>query len=139
MGGGLYLKEGTRKPPFLKVDSINAKSKRRLAKTRIKLGLEAVDKRRLFQKKRFRELRPVISCSRDQDSAQLMMLGNGCKSLKLIPGRRSRRLLQQVDLVHGSGTGVVLRQIVRTRHIISPLVKLFCPGEKVEGGNGAQL
>ena len=142
-GDTVYLKEANLEATVLKVDTVNNEIEVHAGQTRIKLGLDGVDK-------------VIPSAGGDAPiyvplikqpplkvvPPELMMLGKRAEEVEPMLNKylddASLSALTQVRIVHGSGTGT-LRQIVRELLSSHPLVKSFRPGEKGEGGNGVTI
>jgi DNA mismatch repair protein MutS2 len=142
-GDTVYLKEANLEATVLKVDIINGEIEVQSGQTRIKLGLEGVDKVVPSESRGSVNYVPLIKPPPTKIVPQeLMMLGKRAEEVESMLNKylddASLSALTQVRIVHGSGTGV-LRQIVRDMLYSHPLVKSFRPGEKGEGGNGVTI
>jgi DNA mismatch repair protein MutS2 len=142
-GDTVYLKEANLEATVLKVDADNGEIEVQAGQTRIKLGLEGVDKVVPSPDSSARTYIPLIKPPPVKVvPPELMMLGKRAEEVEPMLNKylddASLSALTQVRIVHGSGTGV-LRQIVRDLLYSHPLVKSFRAGEKGEGGNGVTI
>jgi DNA mismatch repair protein MutS2 len=142
-GDTVFLKEANLEATVLKVDYINGEIEVQAGQTRIKLGLEGVDKVVPSNDRNSRTYIPLIRPPPMKVvPPELMMLGKRAEEVEDMLNKylddASLSALVQVRIVHGSGTGV-LRQIVRDMLRNHPLVKSFRPGENNEGGNGVTI
>ena len=142
-GDTVFLKEANLEATVLKVDTVNGEIEVQAGQTRIKLGLEGVDKVVPSEKSGSVNYIPLIKPPPTKIvPPELMMLGKRAEEVEPMLNKylddASLSALTQVRIVHGSGTGV-LRQIVRDILYTHPLVKSFRPGEKGEGGNGVTI
>jgi DNA mismatch repair protein MutS2 len=142
-GDTVYLKEANLEATVLKIDTVNGEIEVQSGQTRIKLGLEGVDKVVPSESNSSRTYIPLIKSPPTKIVPQeLMMLGKRAEEVEGMLNKylddASLSALTQVRIVHGSGTGV-LRQIAREMLSSHPLVKSFRPGEKGEGGNGVTI
>ena len=139
-GDTVYLKEANLEATVLKVDTINGEIEVHAGQTRIKMGLEGVEK--VVPSESGRTHIPLIKTPTKIVPPELMMLGKRAEEVEPMLNKylddASLSSLIQVRIVHGSGTGV-LRQIVLDMLQSHPLVKSFRPGEKGEGGNGVTI
>ena len=140
-GDTVYLKEANLEATVIKVDTINGEIEVHAGQTRIKMGLEGVEK--VVPSESGRAYIPLIKQPPTKIvPPELMMLGKRAEEVELMLNKylddASLSALTQVRIVHGSGTGV-LRQIVRDMLQSHPLVKSFRAGEKGEGGNGVTI
>jgi DNA mismatch repair protein MutS2 len=139
-GDTVYLKEANLEATVLKVDTINGEIEVHAGQTRIKMGLEGVEK--VVPSESGRAYIPLIKAPTKVVPPELMMLGKRAEEVEPMLNKylddASLSSLTQVRIVHGSGTGV-LRQIVRDLLFSHPLVKSFRAGEKGEGGNGVTI
>jgi DNA mismatch repair protein MutS2 len=140
-GDTVYLKEANLEATVLKVDTINGEIEVHAGQTRIKMGLEGVEK--IVPSDSGHTYIPLIKQPPTKIvPPELMMLGKRAEEVELMLNKylddASLSALTQVRIVHGSGTGV-LRQIVRDMLQSHPLVKSFRAGEKGEGGNGVTI
>ena len=128
---------------MLKVDTVNGEIEVQAGQTRIKLGLEGVEKVVPSSSGAAPTYVPLIKPPPIKVvPPELMMLGKRAEEVEPMLNKylddASLSALTQVRIVHGSGTGI-LRQIVREMLYSHPLVKSFRPGEKGEGGNGVTI
>jgi DNA mismatch repair protein MutS2 len=140
-GDTVYLKEANLEATVIKVDIINGEIEVHAGQTRIKMGLEGVEK--IVPSDSGHTYIPLIKQPPTKIvPPELMMLGKRAEEVELMLNKylddASLSALTQVRIVHGSGTGV-LRQIVRDMLQSHPLVKSFRAGEKGEGGNGVTI
>ena len=139
-GDTVYLKEANLEATVLKVDTVNGEIEVQAGQTRIKMGLEGVEK--VVPSESGRTYVPLIKAPTKVVPPELMMLGKRAEEVEPMLNKylddASLSSLTQVRIVHGSGTGV-LRQIVRDLLFSHPLVKSFRAGEKGEGGNGVTI
>jgi DNA mismatch repair protein MutS2 len=142
-GDTVYLKEANLEATVLKVDSDNNEIEVQAGQTRIKLGLDGVDKVIPSESGNSPVYVPLIKQPPLKVvSPELMMLGKRAEEVEPMLNKylddASLSALRQLRIVHGSGTGK-LRQIVRELLATHPLVKSYRPGEKGEGGNGVTI
>ena len=142
-GDTVYLREANLEATVLKVDNINNEIEVHAGQTRIKLGLDGVDKVIPSAGSKSPIYIPLIKQPPLKVvPPELMMLGKRAEEVEYMLNKylddASLSALTQVRIVHGSGTGT-LRQIVRDLLSSHPLVKSFRPGEKGEGGNGVTI
>jgi DNA mismatch repair protein MutS2 len=142
-GDTVYLREANLEATVLRVDNINNEIEVHAGQTRIKLGLDGVDKVIPSAGSKSAIYVPLIKQPPLKVvPPELMMLGKRAEEVEYMLNKylddASLSALTQVRIVHGSGTGT-LRQIVRDLLSSHPLVKSFRPGEKGEGGNGVTI
>jgi DNA mismatch repair protein MutS2 len=140
-GDTVYLKEANIEALVLKVDYVSGEIEVHAGQTRIKMGLEGVEK--VVTSASGHTYVPAIRQPPAKIVPQeLMMLGKRAEEVEDMLNKylddASLSALTQVRIVHGSGTGV-LREIVRDMLRSHPLVKSFRPGDKGEGGNGVTI
>ena len=142
-GDTVYVKEANLEATVLKVDYDNNEIEVHAGQTRIKLGLDGVDKVVPSSSGSSPIYIPLIKQPPIKIvPPELMMLGKRAEEVEYMLNKylddASLSALTQVRIVHGSGTGT-LRQIVRELLSSHPLVKSFRPGDKGEGGNGVTI
>ncbi len=142
-GDTVYLKEANLEATVIKVDEVNREIEVQAGQTRIKLGLEGVDKVVPSSSGNAPTFVPLIKPPPTKIvPSELLMLGTRAEEVEPMLNKylddASLSVLTQVRIVHGSGTGT-LRQIVRELLRSNPLIKSFRPGEKGEGGNGVTI
>ena len=142
-GDTVYLKEANLEATVMKVDEVNRQIEVQAGQTRIKFGLEGVDKIVPSGSGNAPTFVPLIKPPPTKVVPhELLMLGKRAEEVEPMLNKylddASLSTLTQVRIVHGSGTGT-LRQIVRELLNSHPLVKSFRPGEKGEGGNGVTV
>jgi len=142
-GDMVYLKEANLEATVIRIDSDNNEIEVQAGQTRIKLGLDGVDKVIPSESGNSPVYVPLIrQPPLKVVPPELMMLGKRAEEVEPMLNKylddASLSSLRQVRIVHGSGTGV-LRQIVREMLSTHPLVKSYRPGEKGEGGNGVTI
>jgi DNA mismatch repair protein MutS2 len=142
-GDSVYLKEANLEAIVMKIDEVNREIEVQAGQTRIKLGLEGVDKIVPSSSGSAPIFVPLIKPPPIKVvPSELLMLGRRAEEVEPMLNKylddASLSALTQVRIVHGSGTGT-LRQIVRELLHSHPLVKSFRPGEKGEGGNGVTI
>lgn len=141
-GDMIWLKDANLEATVIQINETNNEIEVQAGKTRIKLGLEGVERIVPAGAGEARKFVPVIKPEPKQVSIELLLLGKRAEEVEhLLDSYLDDAVmanLRQVRIVHGSGTGV-LRQIVRDLLSSHPLVKSFRPGERGEGGNGVTV
>ncbi|MBN1643620.1 MAG: Smr/MutS family protein, partial [Dehalococcoidales bacterium] len=143
VGDTVHLKEADLEARVIKVNEESREIEVQAGQTRIKLGLNGVDK---IIPSADGGASSYISLIKPSSAKavppELLLLGKRAEEVELLLDKyldaASLSNLSQVRIVHGSGTGT-LRQIVRELLKSHPLVKSFRPGEKGEGGNGVTV
>jgi DNA mismatch repair protein MutS2 len=141
-GDTVWLKEANLEAKVIQIDETNNEVEVQAGKTRIKLGLEGIERIVPAGAGEARKFVPVVKPEPKQVSMELLLLGKRAEEVEhLLNSYLDDAVmanLRQVRIVHGSGTGV-LRQIVRDLLSQHPLVKSYRPGERGEGGNGVTV
>ena len=135
-GDTVYLKEANLEATVLKVDNVNGEIEVQAGQTRIKLGLEGVDKVVPSESSGSVNYIPLIKPPPTKVvPPELMMLGKRAEEVEPMLNKylddASLSALTQVRIVHGSGTGT-LRQIVRDLLYSHPLVSLSAPVKRAK-------
>jgi len=142
VGDTVWLKEASLEAMVVSIDEPNNELEVQAGKTRIKLGMEGIDKIIPAAGAAPKRYIPVIKPLPKAVPSELLLLGRRAEEVEELLNRylddAAMANLIQVRIVHGSGTGV-LRQIVRDMLARHPLVKSFRPGERGEGGNGVTV
>ncbi len=141
-GDTVWLKEAEIEATVLAVREETGEIEVQAGQTKIKLGLDGVDKIVPSAGGNTPRFVPVIRPPQKIVPYELLLLGKRAEEVENLVNSyldaASLTNLNQVRIVHGSGTGV-LRSIVREMLAHHPLVKEFRPGEKGEGGNGVTV
>jgi DNA mismatch repair protein MutS2 len=141
-GDTVWLKDANLEANVIMINEDINEIEVQAGQTRIKLGLEGVEKIVPLQTGQQRRFIPVIRPEPKVVPSELLLLGKRAEEVEnLLNSYLDDAVmanLKQVRIVHGSGTGV-LRQIVREMLSTHPLVKSFRPGERGEGGNGVTV
>jgi len=141
IGDTVWLKDAELEAQVLAVREGTGEVEVQAGQTRIKLGLDGVEK---VVKKEGQPVRRITVTRPAPKNVplELLLLGKRAEEVEDLVNNylddASLASLSQVRIVHGSGTGV-LREIVREMLAHHPLVKAFRPGEKGEGGNGVTV
>jgi DNA mismatch repair protein MutS2 len=142
VGDTVWLKDASVEAKVLAIDERNNEVEVQAGQTRIKLGLNAIERIVPGKGDAPRRYVPVIKPTPKQVPTELLLLGKRAEEVEELLNRylddATMAGLSQVRIVHGSGTGV-LRQIVREMLPRHPLAKSFRPGERGEGGNGVTV
>ena len=142
-GDTVWLKEANLQATVLSVSEETQQVEVQAGRTRIKLGLDGIEKMvpspkgdtpRLVSAVKTEPVRavPVELHLRGKRADEVEWAVDSYLDAAYLAG------LNEVRLVHGSGTGT-LRSIVRELLASHPLVKSFRPGGRGEGGNGATI
>lgn len=141
-GDTVWLKDANLEAKVIQIDETSNEIEVQAGKTRIKLGLEGIDRIVPAGAREARKFVPIVKPQPKQISMELLLLGKRAEEVEYLLNNYLDDAvlanLRQVRIVHGSGTGV-LRQIVRDLLSSHPLVKSFRPGERGEGGNGVTV
>lgn len=141
-GDTVWLKDAELEARVLQVREDAGEVEVQAGQTRIKLGLEGIEKVVSSAAGETRRFMPVVKPTPKSVPAELLLLGRRAEEAeRLVNSYLDDALLanlSQVRIVHGSGTGV-LRNIVRELLAHHPLIKAFRPGERGEGGNGVTV
>lgn len=142
VGDMVYLKDTNLEARVIQINPDNNEIEVQAGQTRIKLGLEGIEKIVTARAVEERGFIPITRPQPKQVSMELLLIGKRAEEVEHIVNNYLDDVtlanLKQVRIVHGSGTGV-LRQIVRDLLSSHPLVKSFRPGERGEGGNGVTV
>jgi len=140
-GDTVWLKEAEIEARVLAIREAAGEIEVQAGPTRIKLGLDGVEKVVKKENETVRRV-PVIRPTPKNVPGELLLLGKRAEEVEdLVNAYLDDAVvagLSQVRIVHGSGTGV-LRKIVREMLAHHPLVKAYRPGESGEGGNGVTV
>jgi len=141
-GDTVWLKDANLEARVVQINEASNEIEVQAGQTRIKLGLEGIEKIVPTRAGEERKFVPVIKPQPKQVAMELLLLGRRAEEVEYLLNRYLDDAvlanLRQVRIVHGSGTGV-LRQIVRELLSTHPLVKSFRPGERGEGDNGVTV
>lgn len=140
-GDTVWLKEAEIEARVLAIREANGEIEVQAGPTRIKLGLDGVEKVVKTEGAPARRT-PVIRPVPKNVPHELLLLGKRAEEVESLVNAylddAAVAGLSQVRIVHGSGTGV-LRKIIREMLAHHPLVKAYRPGESGEGGNGVTV
>jgi DNA mismatch repair protein MutS2 len=141
-GDTVWLKDANLEAKVVQINEESNEIEVQAGQTRIKLGLEGIEKIVPASASEARKFVPVIKPQPKQVAIELLLLGRRAEEVEHLLNSylddAALANLRQVRIVHGSGTGV-LRQIVRELLSSHPLAKSFRPGERGEGGNGVTV
>jgi len=141
-GDTVWLKEASVEAKVVQSDEENNEVEVEVGQTRIKLGMEGIERIVAGERGEVRRFVPVVKPQPKQVPSELLLLGKRADEVEALVNAylddAALAGLRQVRIVHGSGTGT-LRRIVRDLLGRHPLVKAFRPGGRGEGGNGVTV